>query len=63
MIGELTGDSRTVVIVDTDDYLNGHLVNDNVLSFCYTLTGGKSHASVISCTKVKRARTRIGTTS
>jgi hypothetical protein len=52
MIGELTGgDNRTVVIVDTDGYLNGHLVNDDLLSFC-----GKSQTSVISCTEVKRAR-------
>jgi hypothetical protein len=57
MIGELTGgDNRTVVIVDTDGYLNGHLVNDNVLSFCYTQAGGKSQTSVISCTEVKRTR-------
>ena len=57
MIGELTGaDNRTVVIVDTDGYLNEHLVNDDVLSFCYTQAGGKSQTSVISCTEVKRAR-------
>jgi hypothetical protein len=57
MIGELTGgDNRTVVIVDTDGYLNGRLVNDDLLSFCYTQAGGKSQTSVISCTEVKRAR-------
>jgi hypothetical protein len=57
MIGELTGaDNRTVVIVDTDGYLNEHLVNDDVLSFCYTQAGGKSQTSVINCTEVKRAR-------
>jgi hypothetical protein len=57
MIGELTGrDNRTVVIVDTDGYLNGQLVDDNVLSFCYTQTGGKTQSSVVSCTEVKRAR-------
>jgi hypothetical protein len=57
MIGELTGgDNRTVVIVDTDGYLNGHLISDDVLSFCYTQAGGKSQTSVISCTEVKRAR-------
>jgi hypothetical protein len=34
MIGELTGaNGRTVVIVDTDGYLNGQLVDDNTLSF------------------------------
>ena len=57
MIGELTGgNNRTVVIVDTDGYLNGQLVNDDILSFCYTQAGGKSQTSVISCTEVKRAR-------
>ena len=57
MIGELTGrDNRTVVIVDTDGYLNGQLVKDDILSFCYTQAGGKSQTSVISCTEVKRAR-------
>ncbi len=57
MIGELTGgDNRTVVIVDTDGYLNGRLVNDDLLTFCYTQAGGKSQTSVISCTEVKRAR-------
>jgi hypothetical protein len=56
MIGELTGkDNKTVVIVDTDGYLNGQLVNDNELTFCYTHAGGKSQTSVISCTEVKRA--------
>jgi hypothetical protein len=56
MIGELTGkDNKTVVIVDTDGYLNGQLVNDNELTFCYTQAGGKSQSSVISCTEVKRA--------
>jgi hypothetical protein len=57
MIGELTGaNNRTVVIVDTDGYLNGQLVNDDLLSFCYTQAGGRSQTSVISCTEVKRAR-------
>ena len=57
MIGELTGkDNKTVLIVDTDGYLNGQLVEDNVLSFCYTQAGGKSQSSVISCSEVKRAR-------
>jgi hypothetical protein len=56
MIGELTGKhNKTVVIVDTDGYLNGQLVNDNELTFCYTQAGGKSETSVISCTEVKRA--------
>jgi Mg-chelatase subunit ChlD len=57
MIGELTGrDNRTVIIVDTDGYLNGHLDKDDKLSFCYTHAGGKSQTSVISCTEVKRAK-------
>jgi len=56
MIGELTGaNGRTVVIVDTDGYLNGQLVDDNTLSFCYTQAGGKSQSSVVSCTEIKRA--------
>jgi hypothetical protein len=57
MIGELTGrDNRTVIIVDTDGYVNGQLINDNVLSFCYTQAGGKTQSSVVSCTEVKRTR-------
>ena len=56
MIGELTGgDNKTVVIVDTDGYLNGQLVDENTLSFCYTQAGGKSQQSVVSCTEIKRA--------
>lgn len=46
MIGELTGgNNRTVVIVDTDGYLNLQLVKDDILSFCYTQAGGKRPAS------------------
>jgi hypothetical protein len=57
MIGELTGgDNKTVIIVDTDGYLNGRLVGNDVLSFCYTQAGGKTESSIISCTQVKRAR-------
>jgi hypothetical protein len=57
MIGELTGKgNRTVVIVDTDGYLNGQLVSKNVLSFCYMQAGGKSPSSVVSCTEIKRSR-------
>jgi len=56
MIGELTGaNNRTVVIVDTDGYLNGQFVDDNTLSFCYAQAGGKSEQSVVSCTEIKRA--------
>jgi hypothetical protein len=55
MIGELTGaNNRTVVLVDTDGYLNGELVDDNTLNFCYTQAGGKTQSSVVSCTEVKR---------
>ena len=43
MIGELTGkDNKTIVLVDTDGYLNGQLINNNTLSFCYTQAGGKT---------------------
>jgi hypothetical protein len=57
MIGELTGDNnRTVLIVDTDGYINGRLAGSDTLSFCYMQAGGKTESSVISCTQVKRAR-------
>jgi len=57
MIGELTGkDNSTVVIVDTDCYLNGQLVDENLLSFCYMQAGGKASSSVVSCTEVRRTR-------
>jgi hypothetical protein len=57
MIGELTGENnKTVVIVDTDGYLNGRIIGNDVLSFCYTQAGGKTESSVVSCTQVKRAR-------
>jgi hypothetical protein len=55
MIGELTGkDNKTLVLVDTDGYLNGQLINNNTLSFCYTQAGGKTESSVVSCTEIKR---------
>jgi hypothetical protein len=57
MIGQLTGeDNKTVVIVDTDGYLNGRLVGENVLSFCYTQAGGRNGSSVVSCTEIRRTR-------
>jgi hypothetical protein len=57
MIGELTGDNyRTVVIVDTDGYVNGRLIGKDTFSFCYTQAGGKTESSVVSCTQVKRSR-------
>jgi hypothetical protein len=55
MIGELTGkDSKTVVLVDTDGYLDGQLIDANTLSFCYKQAGGASGASVVSCSQLKR---------
>ena len=57
MIGELTGKgNKTVVIVDTDGFLNGQLDGKNLLSFCYTQVGGSTSSSVVSCTEIKRAR-------
>lgn len=56
MIGELAGaNNKTVVIVDTDGYLNGELVDDNTLNFCYTQAGGKTQSSVVSCSEIKRS--------
>jgi hypothetical protein len=55
-IGELTGKgSREVLMVDSDGTLKGELRGD-VMSYCYTQVGGKTNASVISCTDVKRTR-------
>jgi hypothetical protein len=57
MIGELTGaNNRTVLLVDTDGYLDGQLIGNDTMSFCYKQAGGKSGASVVSCSQVKRAR-------
>ena len=57
MIGELTGkDNKTLLLVDIDGYLNGH-IDGNVLSFCYTHAGGKTKSSVVSYTEVKRTPT------
>jgi hypothetical protein len=53
----LTGDHhKTVIITDTDGYINGRLIGDDTLSFCYTQAGGKTESSVVSCTEIKRAR-------
>jgi hypothetical protein len=53
-IGELYGsDNSNVVIADTDGYINGKLEND-MISFCYMHTGGKSPSTVISCTEIQR---------
>jgi hypothetical protein len=55
MIGELTGkDNKTVVIVDTDGYLNGQIVGKDTLTYCYTQAGGRGPSSVVSCTEIKR---------
>jgi len=55
MIGELTGkDSKTVVLVDTDGFLDGQLVNNNTMTFCYKQAGGRTESSVVSCSEVKR---------
>jgi hypothetical protein len=55
MIGELTGkDNKTVVLVDRDGYLDGQLIDDNTLSFCYKQAGGQLGASVVSCSEIKR---------
>jgi hypothetical protein len=55
MIGELTGkDNKTVVLVDRDGYLDGQLIDDNTLSFCYKQVGGQAGASVVSCSEIKR---------
>jgi hypothetical protein len=56
MIGVLTGkDNKTIVLVDYDGYLDGQLVDDNTLSFCYKQVGGKTGSSVVSCSQIKRA--------
>ncbi len=55
MIGELTGrDNKTVVLVDRDGYLDGQLIDDNTLSFCYRQAGGSAGGSVVSCSELKR---------
>jgi hypothetical protein len=57
MIGELTGANyRTIILVDTDGYLNGQLIDNDTISFCYTQAGGKTETSVVSCTQIKRSR-------
>lgn len=56
MIGELTGPGhKNIVLVDTDGYLHGQLTDDNTLTFCYEQAGGKTTASVVSCSELKRA--------
>ncbi len=56
MIGELTGkDNKTIVLVDRDGYLDGQLIDDNTMSFCYKQAGGQSGSSVVSCSEIKRS--------
>jgi hypothetical protein len=56
MIGEITGpDYHRIVLVDTDGTLHGQLDDANTLSFCYEQPGGKTTASVVSCSQLKRA--------
>ena len=55
MIGELTGkDNKTVVLVARDGFLDGQLIDDNTLSFCYKQACGQAGASVVSCSELKR---------
>ena len=55
MIGVLTGkDNKTVALVDRDGYLDGQIVDDNILSFCYKLAGGQTGSSVVGCSEIKR---------
>ena len=55
MIGELTGkDNKTVVLVDTDGFFDGQLVNNNTMTFCYKQAGGRTESSVVSCSELKR---------
>ncbi len=56
MIGELTGkDNKTVILVDRDGFLDGQLIDNNTMSFCYKQVGGQTGASVVSCSEIKRA--------
>jgi hypothetical protein len=55
MIGELAGkDNKTVVLVDTDGFLDGQLVNNNTITFSYKQAGGRTESSVVSCSEIKR---------
>ena len=56
MIGEIAGpDYKRIILVDTDGALHGQLDDANTLSFCYEQPGGKTTASVVSCSQLKRA--------
>lgn len=56
-VGQLTGsDNKTVVIADTDGYLNGR-IDGEAISFCYAQAGGRNPPpAVVSCSEVKQAR-------
>ena len=55
MIGEIAGpDYKRIILVDTDGALHGQLDDANTLSFCYEQPGGKTTASVVSCSQLKR---------
>ena len=45
---------KTVVLVDRDGYLDGQLVDDNTMTFCYRQAGGSFGGSVVSCSELKR---------
>jgi len=56
MIGQIAGpDYKRIILVDTDGALHGQLDDANTLSFCYEQPGGKTTASVVSCSQLKRA--------
>lgn len=49
-------DNRSVLMADTDGYLNAELTDDDTMTFCYAHAGGKTKSTVVSCSEVKRAR-------
>ena len=60
MIGQLTGDNnRTVIIVDTDGYINGRLVGNDTLSFCYTQQAARPNPA-LSAAHRSNARAELG---
>ncbi len=64
-LGELTGERNSIIVmVDTDGYVNGRLIDREKFTFCYQQAGGPpspgfspvSPQAVISCSAVTRAR-------
>jgi hypothetical protein len=56
MIGVLGGkDNKTVALVDRDGYLDGQLLDNNTMTFCYRQAGGSAGGSVASCSELKRS--------